>query len=194
MKSGEPTTQPSTLGLGANLINGYLNGKVNVFNNKAAIVFSLRHSLSGFWQTPTFNRITKRIHQGVLLELPQSNKLPEGIIINDDFDFFDSNFKFTQQLSAQDKLSAALFYGENDFQAKITDEVGRREQSDSLFLQSRGISVAWQHEWQPGISSKILALSTAYEYEYKYQVNNLGQSGFNKNGIKSSAITERQLH
>lgn len=194
LKSAEPKNRNSDFGAGANFINGYTYGKASLLNNQASVVYSLRHSINGLWRSPTFEHVSRRIHQGVLLDIPIKENIPKSITITDDFTFFDSNVKVTAALSNKDQVSAAWFYNRNNFEARIRDNNVQREQSDSLYLESSGTSLSWTHEWKPGSRTRLLGLSTDYQYNYKYEVKRDKNPVGNKKGNKRSQITERQIH
>ena len=194
MKSDDHTLEASSFGAGANFINGYTNGKISLLENKLSLVYSLRRSMSELWRSPTFENITKRIQQGILVQNVDLNKLPKGIRIDDDFDFFDTNVKVAYRISDQDKLSIAGFFGNNNFGGVIYDDKAMQRQSDTLFLENSGLSLSWTHQWSPELSTRLLGLHTDYHYNYGYGIKTEGQNQPDKLGMKNSMIKEQQIH
>ncbi|MFT5763811.1 MAG: hypothetical protein ACI8VT_002247 [Saprospiraceae bacterium] len=194
LKSDADITGKSHFGAGTNFISAYTNGGFSVLNKKLSIVYSLRRSMTELWRSPAFENITKRIHQGILVQNVDLNRLPKGIKIKDEFKFFDSNIKAAYQLSNKDKLSAAWFYGKNDFRDLIHDDMGSQDQADTLSLENQGVSISWNHEWRPGFSTKLLGVHSDYHYQYGYSVITEGENKPDKSGLKNSKITEQQLH
>lgn len=191
MKSDNNIITKNNFVVGSNLINAYANGKFSLLKDKASAVFSLRRSINDEWQSPTFKDITQRIQQGVLYQIPNLNT-PQDIRFNNDFNFFDGNLKTIFKISEKDKISAAFFYGNNDFQSEIFDDNIRQNQNDSLFLTNLGASLTWTHQWNSRFSTKLLGVFSDYQYEYEYSVRTMNQN--DKAGIKESAINEKQLH
>ena len=109
------------------------------------------------------------------------------------FKYFDSNIKAAYQLSAEDRLSVACFYGKNDFQDLIHDEMGRQDQADTLALENQGISISWNHQWKPRLSTKLLGVHSDYNYSYGYSVLTEGEMRPDKTGLKNSQIREQQI-
>ena len=193
LKTNSQDSLASSFTAGINMLNGYANGRVSLFNKKVGLVYSIRHSIADFWRSPTYETITRRIHQGVLLQFPTSNKLPKGIRIFDEFKFFDSNIKGSFRASKKDELSFAFFYGNNRFKNVIFDDNIMQRQADTLNLFNHGISLKWKHQWNPKLNSELVGTQSEYNYDYFYEVNATTDDR-SKKGIKNSRINERQLH
>ncbi len=181
------------LAAGINFINAYVNGKQSLFNNRLKFTFSLRHSVPQKWRTPTFDNITERNQQGVLLQIPVNNQLPPEISIQNRFSFLDTNAKLSYQLSAKDKISAAVFYGNNDFKAEVFDGVKDEFQNDTLFLRNDGLSLNWKRKWSDRWSTKLLYTDSDYEYKYDYSLTSDDPNLRDQEGRKENNIEERQL-
>lgn len=194
LRSDHREMKKATYGVGVNFINAYANGKIPLLDNKISLTFSARNSLANLWRSPTFQSISQRIHQGVLLDIPGNKSIPKGVTITDDFNFFDGHLKASFRMSDKDQIAASWFYNKNDFRARIIDNNVERQQADTLSLTSRGLSLSLTHQWNKKWSTKLLALGSDYEYNYGYQVNGLSQSIIDKLGKKSSKIVEQQIH
>ena len=194
MKSDHHNWQEFNFGAGANLLNGYTNGKLSLVDDKLSVIYSVRRSISELWHSPTFKNITKRIQQGVLVQNVDLNQLPDGIRIIDKFNFFDSNIKAAYQLSDKDDCSVAWFYGHNDFKGIIYDDKFLQRQTDTLFLANSGLSLSWKHQWNSSLSTRLLGLFTNYHYDYEYSVVREGEVFPDKFGDKGTMIEEKQVH
>ncbi len=193
LKSEVNPESKNNFGAGTNFISAYTNGQLSLFKNKLSIVYSARRSITEAWRSPAFENITKRIHQGILVQNVDLNRLPPGIRIEDDFRFFDTNFKATYRPTEKDEISLAWFYGDNDFQDLIRDDVVRQQQTDTLFLKNRGVNLSWNHKWRPGFSTKVQGMRSDYNYEYGYRLLTEGNNRPNKFGFKNSRIEEQQF-
>lgn len=193
MKSEDYQLRKTQIGLGSNFINAFANGQIALAKDKASAVFSVRHSTSELGRTPTYDNIVQRIHQGIILQNIKPGRLPREIDLKDDFKFIDSNAKISWKLSLKDELSIAGFYTNNDLESEVNNtQIGLR-QTDSLYLQNQGLSLAWKRNWNERFSSQILALSTNYFYDYEYNIGIQNDNMPNKDGFKNSQITETQL-
>lgn len=184
----------SKFGIGLNFIDLNANGQIIFLQNKASITFSVRRSISEIWRSPTFNNFSKRVHRGILFQSPTNAPTSEEIDIDDEFHFFDSNVKISFQISKKDKISIAGFYGENDFQSILKNDMRNQIQSDSLFLKNSGLSFSWNRNWNANFSSKISALISDYHYDYDYSLVSVNPGPQDKFGIKKSMINEKQIH
>jgi len=193
MKSEENLDGNSNFGVGANLINGFTYGKLSFLNDKANIIYSLRHSYANLLQTPTVNNINKRIHQGVLFDVASSRDFPPDLKIDDSFDFFDSNIKASFRISDKDQLSIAWFYFDNNFDAILQKESNKLTQTDSLQLNSQGASLNYKHTWNTQWTTEVSAYITDYFYNYQYRFSDEMMMKQNKSGLKTSDLNERKI-
>jgi len=194
LKTADLLEGKSEYGVGLNFINGFANGKVSFLENKVSLVFSVRRSIAGIWRSPTFKNYSQRVHRGILFQSPTNNRPPEEIEIDDEFYFFDSNIKASFQISKKDKVSIAGFFGQNDFQSVLKNELRNQVQSDSLFLENSGLSFAYDRKWNIQFSSKLTALISDYHYDYDYSLVGENARPRDKFGVKKSMINEKQIH
>ncbi len=193
LKSDTEGKEKTKFGAGTNLISAYNNGHI-LLKDKGAIIYSVRRSLTELWRSRDFENITKRIHQNTLVQNVDLNRLPDGISIDEDFQFFDSNVKANYKLTSKDELSVAWFYADNDFTDLIMDDNLKQRQEDTLRLDNRGMSLSLNHDWGAGFSTKLSVVGTNYRYDYGYSLRTGGNPIPEKKGIKNSRIGEQQLN
>ena len=193
LKSDGYNRYKTNFGAGINFLNAYTYGKFTTKNKKLSGLYSIRRSINDVWNSPTFESITKRIHQGVVLQFPTNGKLPESIRIKDQFNFFDSNAKLSYSFSDKDKVSIAALFANNNFESKVQDNMIMQEQSDTLNLESIGASFSWDHHWNSRFSSKATATYSDYHYKYDFEIKSLNDPN-RKDGIKKNTIIEQQFH
>lgn len=167
LKSDDYSLKKSNYGIGSNLTHAYLYGKSAILKNKLTVVFSLRRSIRELWNSPTFDNITQRNLQG-LLPLGNIDNLPSDITINTNFNFLDANLKASIRPSNQDEVTAAWFYGLNDFNNHVDDDRRQEDLFDKLDLFHQGISLAWKHEWSKRFSSKMMGIRSHLNYDYSF--------------------------
>jgi len=193
LKSKDINQEKPTIGVGVNMVNPYVYGKIPLLKNKASIVFSLRRSMAEIWRSPTYESITRRINQGVLLNIPIRDKIPPHIQLENNFWFLDSNIKGSYQLGDNTKISLAYFVGDNKFDSQITDNQANKIQADTLNLENSGISIALQHNWSQHFSTTLTSLQTDFGYVYDYGLVHFADNRPDNFGVKTSNIKEQQI-
>ncbi len=194
LRSEPRRDQQAHFGAGLNFINAYTHGDFKAFDRKLSVIYSVRRSITDAWRSPTFNNVSRRIQQGILVQNIDLNRLPPGITIEDRFNFVDANLKVNYRLGLKDEISLATFFANNDFADEIDDDRAMQTQTDTLYLESQGLNLSWKREWRPGLSTKLMGLQTRYRYDYDYQLLRDGMLRPNKSGAKMSEIEERQVH
>ena len=193
LKSKDILETKPTIGLGINMVNPYVYGKIPLLKNKASIVFSLRRSMAEIWRSPTYESITRRINQGVLLDIPLKDRIPTHIDLQNNFWFLDSNIKGSYRVTDKDKISLAYFTGTNRFDSQITDNRANKIQIDTLNLQNKGVSLALEHKWNERFLSTITGLHSDYGYNYNYGLIYSADNRPDVFGVKQSSIKEQQI-
>ncbi len=194
MKSDVVKTKKPKISIGTNLIFANVDGHFSLLEDKLSVVYSLRRSLTEILRTPTFENITKRIQQGILVQNIDLNRIPPDISIKDDFSFFDTNLKTTFRPSEKDQFSMAIVYAESDFADEILDNRKMQKQADTLILENVGLNLSWVHNWKPGFSTKLIGVHTNYHYDYVYELRSINQMNKEKFGVKKSSIEEQQIN
>ncbi|MEO1262427.1 MAG: carboxypeptidase-like regulatory domain-containing protein [Bacteroidota bacterium] len=195
MESADSDLKESSFGAGVNFLNAYTHGQVAAPNNNLTFVYSLRRSISDMWRSPTFENITNRNLQGFVNIPPPSPNGQNIPRVSDAFNFVDSHFKLAAQVSSKDKISGSFFYTVNDFDDRIVNPNREQEQLDILDLKSNGGSIKWERNWSERFTSEVLAVSTLYDYDYSYEINELESSpSSNRFGHKFNTLKERHLN
>jgi len=195
MKSPDYRLKESEFGAGLNFIHGYTYGKLSLLDKKVSVVYSLRRSLSELWRSPTFENITNRNQQNLLLLGNVSlSALPPGIKTREAFNFFDGHVKTSFKMSDKEELSLAGFYGDNYFDNFVRDSNKKQNQEDVLDLQNRGFSINWSKKWRKNLETKLIGVSTQYNYDYRYDVTSTDGNASDKFGVKENIINEQQIH
>ncbi|MEM1321191.1 MAG: carboxypeptidase-like regulatory domain-containing protein [Bacteroidota bacterium] len=194
MKSPDTSLPESNFGAGSNFINAYTYGKLSLLNNNVAFTYSLRRSLGELWQSPTFENIDERNEQGLILGDQSLSQLPDHITVNNDFNFFDAHFKVAARLSERDELSAAYFYGNNEFEDVIRDNRVEVEQRDTLNLDNWGASLTWKRNWSEQWESKLVGLRTRYILDYQFLMQDFQINTSERSGGKDNQVEEQQIH
>ena len=195
MQSAGYDLSKSTFGAGMNFLNAYAHGQIAAPPGRAGFVYSLRRSISGIWRSPTFESLSKRNQQNILLGNLRPGDLPPGIIATDYSDFTDSHFKMSLRLSPTDKISGAFFYTEDNFKNNAQHISRKLEQNDILKLKSNGFSFNWEHQWGQKFSTRLLGLSTLFDYDYDLEFLRKGNTPLpDRFSEKNNKVREGQFH
>lgn len=188
MSSPDKVEEPE-FGVGLNGLSLYTYGSLPLAEDKITLSFSMRRSYADVWQTPAFNNFTQRIHQGVLLQIPTGNSIPDNIRISSKFLFFDTNAKLSYRISDRSQVSLAAIYAHNDFTSSTDDTNVERTLRDSFFLDNLGLSLQWKQRWSERWSSDFSIAFTDFNKDYSYLLlrrNNIP----NRQGVKNNSIEE----
>ena len=194
MESADYNLNKSNYGAGVNFLNFYTHGNIAFKKNKAAVVYSLRRSMSELWRSPTFNNIALRNQQNLLQVGFDINNIPKKFRINDEFYFLDGHLKTSFNLSVKDQISVAFFYNKNNFNNKVSDDKKMQDQVDKLDLISSGGSFSYNRKWSDILSSKLLASTSLYDFDYIYEITPFPMSNARSRiGQKLNKVAEQQI-
>lgn len=194
LKSADASVSESQFGAGTNFTHAYFYGKVAFVPQKTSAVFSIRRSIRDIWSSPSFDSLTLHNLEDIVQTRADLVDLPKHIKLVNDFNFLDANAKISHQLSAKDELSAAWFFGLNDFNNHWIDTKKDLDQLDKLDLTNQGMSLNWNRQWNKHFSSKISAIRSHFFYDYAYNVQDGNAPKPASVGKKRSKILEYQLH
>jgi len=187
----------NNFGLGANMTHAqaYAHKKMKFGNKPAAVTFSLRRSYNEIFESPTFKTYTSISQQGLLFKVAELDSLKkEQIDIKNDFYFLDANFKFSTQINSRNKVQLSGMHVANNFNDEIKESRRRSfNQTDSLYLINRGLSLKWQHQWNNNAATVVKAIVANDSLNYKYKV--IAAEGEKPiiDAHRKNSVTDRQL-
>lgn len=195
MESGDEKSANNKVGIGINMTHAYLYGHQSIgpSSNKTAINFSIRRSYSEIGDTPTMDKINRVNQQGFIVGNKEVKTLPDNIRIDNDINFFDSHLKISSQLTASDHIEISGLYADNNFSDNILDNNINIGQQDSMTLHNIGLSVDYSHKWSSHWTSGLKLISTAYDYNYEYILNDYDRQLSLADGLKNNKIQDNQL-
>ena len=180
-------------GIGSNLYSAFGYARATSRERKHGASISLRRSLVDIWQPPFFNQLRSRNQQEVLQGNFSPDRLPPGIMVVDDFNFWDTQVKYSAQLSKQDVLHIAGLFAQNSFDNQVQDNMREQTHIDDLALQHQGWKAKWRRQWSPKWRSTLLLTSTNFDYDYTFELDFWDPERRDGGGQRDNEITEQQV-
>lgn len=179
-------------GAGINMLHAHTQGNQLISDGKASISWSLRRSIADLWPSPTYQNITRRVQQGILIEGLDPYNLPPEISINNEMLFLDGNVTAMVDLGKVGMLTASWFGSRNDFEDNIENSLAKNAQIDSLSIRNSGASIQWKGSLGKGdfgllVSSSDYDLVSTYTVEWEQSTKN------NQSSLKTNQLAERQV-
>ncbi|MEL6658272.1 MAG: carboxypeptidase-like regulatory domain-containing protein [Bacteroidota bacterium] len=182
-----------TGGLGTNLFSAFGYAQAADKAQKHGVSISLRRSLVDAWNPPFFAQLRYRNQQEVLRGNFSPDNLPNGIRVADAFNFWDTQIKYSAQLSERDQLHLAGLFSENSFNNEVRDEMRQQSQIDSMALRHQGWKARWERRWTPRWQTAFLLASTNYDTDYTFTQDIFDPQFEDGGGRRDNEITEQQL-
>lgn len=180
-------------GIGSNLYSAFGNAEMTSRNEQHGLNLSLRRSLVETWQPPFFNELRYRSQQQILRGDFSPDQLPPGLEIADQFQFWDTQIKYTTRFSDRDQLNIAGLYSLNKFDNTVSDPIRAEDFIDDQQVKHQGWKAEWHRQWTPQWSSKLLFTSTNYDYDYSFVRDFYDPERIDAEGQRDNEITEQQF-
>lgn len=194
LKTNDYKQPTPAFGAGINPTMGYIFGKIPLKKEQASAIFSMRHSITKIWETPTYKNLTNRALQGISFgKFNNIRKLPNQTTFDHQFDFFDANLKIATDIGKQTNAAISLFYNKNHLDNFFHDRKSTLVQRDSFDLKHQGASVAIKQTWTERFSSKFTVVTSGFEYDYLHRENKMPPNQRNDFTAKMSQIEEQQF-
>ncbi|WP_353776952.1 TonB-dependent receptor plug domain-containing protein [Winogradskyella sp. 3972H.M.0a.05] len=165
MNTGSELNQDFTASVGVNFtdVNAFADIPIG---KKSSIQVAARKSLSDWVKTPTYNTFFDRIVQ----DTEVTNNVDEVINSNQDFDFYDTSFRWLYHISEKDQLRLNFINTNNELMfdevaVDNSEEISRRS---SLKQNSIAGGLSYERTW----SSKLSTSFEVYETDYKLEAIN----------------------
>lgn len=137
--------------------------------DKLAIIFSARRSLTDVWQSPTFERFSDKIYQNTKIEEVNDIRIEEELqILENKLQFTDLTAKVLFQPNEHHKISLSGLSIDNTLRHGNID-VDNEGSRDDLQLTNRGAALSWTGSLFPKLQLHSKAYVTDYESQYKNQ-------------------------
>ena len=187
MQTKDSITDTFFGGAGFNLISGDVYGQMPL-NDRMALQFSARRSTTDFFNTPTYNRFSKRAFEDSDIKKDQEPSAENPVQRDEDFYFYDFTAKYLYNISNKHKLRLSgismrnsLSYMESSPQDSTTN-VSNLQQFNVSF----GGSL--QSQWNSRFSSKINLYYTRYNLDAQNQKRENNQELTQKNEVYERAF------
>lgn len=160
-----------------NGINADLVIEAPIIKNKLSIQSSIRRAYTDIIQTPTYNKLAKKVFQ--------NTKLSNENNFNNVFYFVDYTTKLNYQLNNKNHFSVSGIVIENQLDYTSSKNNDNIFNTDLLKITNRGLSFDWHKKWTKKITQYSIISSSKYFLNYNLLESNkqLPDSNFDKRNI-----------
>lgn len=177
-------------GAGFNLISGDAYAHLPL-SDRLAIQFSARRSVTDVLNTPTYTNFTDRAFQDTQITTAGTQDSERISARDENFYFYDFSGKVLYDLAeGQEFRLSGLFTRNNLFYAETLGVDDSQNRSDLNQLNA-GINARLSSQWNSRFSSEILGYYSQYELDSRYLTEASGQSLFQLNQVKETALKSR---
>lgn len=149
--SKEQMLKKPLIATGVNMLNADVSVGLPLIYNRWDVLFSIRQSVSRFWQSPTFNAISEKVLQ---------NTSVQSFNENDYFDFNDISLKTDFRLNPKNIFSASGLY--------INSNLNYTEDNTPFFnrlnIQNSGFSTHWKHHFTDSFQQSFMLYGSQYNF------------------------------
>ncbi len=161
IKTDDEVISEFTGGVGINMLNGDISLGIPLIKDKLSLQVSGRRSYTDFFQTITYDQLSKNVFQNTKIE--ESDALEQS---ENDFFFSDYNINMIGKLGKKDKIRFNSIYAMNDLDFNVVnDELLLRDQ---LKTENEGLSVEWSRVWNDKMSHSVKGYYSKYLLSYKF--------------------------
>ncbi|MGI9546619.1 MAG: TonB-dependent receptor [Flavobacteriaceae bacterium] len=150
-------------GAGFNLISGDVYGQVPL-NEKLAIQFSGRRSVTDFINTPTYKEFSDRAFQDTQIKISSGNNTA-NIIQDENFYFYDFSGKLLYDLNDSHKVRLSFINMNNRLDYSETNQDNARTNESSLDQTNLSFGGRWDARWNSNFFSSINGYYTRYNLD-----------------------------
>ena len=165
ISSGESVPELS-YGFGVNLLHADAYIKAPLFNGKVGVLFSVRRSLTDFFESITYKSFSESVFQNTRIVAEETLDTNNLVTADNTFFFHDYNLKVIADLSDKDKLVFSNLYNKNDLEYSAISERFRETINDQIGIQNRGSNLKWSRIWSPKWQQQVEVSSSYYEFDY----------------------------
>lgn len=180
-------------GMGTNLYTAFGHARVVSQDQRHGGRISLRRALTDIGQAPFFSQLRFRNQQQILQGNFTPRSLPNGVTVSDDFNFWDTQLKYSLNISERDQIHLAGIYAENQFDNVVRDDRRQQDHIDDLDLQHLGAKMAWERTWSSRWKTRVLGTSTNLDYDYSFVLDNWDPKRRDGGGRRDNEIAETQF-
>lgn len=171
-------------GAGFNLISGdvYIHMPLN---DKTAVQFSARRSVTDFINTPTYKQFFNRAFQDTEVQGQQGS---ENVDQEEEFYFYDLSAKFLYNPSEDHKVRVSALHINNDLRYSETREGESSADESTLDQTNLSVGLRWDGTWSDTFRTHTNAFFTRYNLDARTLTNDGEQRLFQNNLVEEGSI------
>lgn len=159
-----PKKTSGSVGINFTNVDAYLKTAIS---EKIGVSISGRHSISSFFDTPTFQKLSTKVFQNTIIS--EGTTLAQQPFIETDnvFNFTDYNTKIIYKLTKNDVFTAQQIHIENKLNYRLENFEEKELRNDNLKIKNNGYGLSWNKKWHPLLEQKTNLYYSNYEFLYK---------------------------
>ncbi len=184
METTDEIGEQSFGGTGFNLISG--DAYVHLpLNEKTALQFSARRSVTDFLNTPTYKQFFNRAFQDTEVQGQQGD---ENVSQEEDFYFYDLSAKVLFNPADGHTLRLSALHINNALQYRETREGESAPDESTLDQTNISVGLRWNASWSEGFRSTVNTYYTRYDLDAQTLTNNGEQQLFQNNLVEETSL------
>ncbi len=182
-------------GVGLNFTHTDAHAIIPFFENKSALMFSFRRSITDVWESPTFAQLKNKVFQGTKINdnAEEEEEEENEIELDSKFNFYDAHLKWLLEPTSKDKIFVSFFSGNNNLDYSVENSVDELDVADQLRLKNWGISGSWKRNWNEKWSSEWLGSYSHFNYVYRLAIENDSIETNLENTTKTNTISDWRI-
>ncbi|MCT4601868.1 MAG: TonB-dependent receptor, partial [Marinifilum sp.] len=172
---------------GVNMIHGDAHLKIPLSKN-VGLIISGRRSFSEIFQSPTFNKFSKKTFQNTSISNPQKQFNLQYIDVDKNFSFSDFTLKTIVSPTKNDKLTFSSLITQNTLDNEFKVEEFDGASIDQLSIGNYGIASSWERKWNKDFTSHLRLYYSQYDFSYNGQNFFLDSKTKKRNNIKEKGL------
>lgn len=186
IETGNEIVDKVSGGIGTNLTHADAYFKIPL-SKDLGVNFSIRRSYTDLINTPTIDKISKKVFQNTIIESNKEN--PSSLVDNEDtFYFIDHNIKFNYKASEKDFLSINQLHTKNKLDYLFNYDRGNFVTRDILDIKNYGVNLNWERTWSSKVSQKTNIIYSNYDLDYTYNGEVKVGRPYTESSVKRNSI------
>ena len=153
-------TDKFVVGIGVNGINVDAYLEAPIIEDKLSLQVALRRSYTELFQSPSFNKIAKKVFQNTKIDNIENT--------NNKFNFLDYNIKLNFKLNENNSFYASTIYIDNSLDYLVRDQDLNDSYNDILAINNDGFSLGWDKKWNQNLSQNTQLFLSRYSLAYNF--------------------------
>jgi len=157
-------------GIGINMIEADAYFEMPIIKDKLSVLMSIRRSYTDVIATNTYNKLSEKVFQNSTTQTTLSG--------NNDFYYFDYNFKVNWKIAENNFINLSYIAIENELNNDIKEALVNTAFKDKLETENNGLSLSWNKKWNEKLTHELNMYQSKYYLSFfqSEEFNNIEKS------------------